>query len=154
MTGCVVFFVWYNCTELLQGASTVLRITMCVSFSRMAFLKRHSSTRVSIEWSELHSEGQETTSNTFKYGQNSWRVFLMTSCTECASSRYLEDALLGEDIVSEMAWKDSLISTTVVTPVSLSHFIPLLHTSQRRFKGWELRDVVCAAGSANSRGNL
>ena len=121
---------------------------MCVSFSRMAFLKRYSSTRVSIEWSELHSGGQETTSNTFKYGQNSWRVFLMTSC------RYLGHALLGEDIVSEMAWKDSLISTTVVTPVSLSHFIPLLHTSQRRFKGWEWRDVVCESGSANSRGNL
>ena len=65
----------------------------------------------------------------------------MTSCTECASSRYmyLEDALLGENIVSEIAWNDSLISTTMVTPVSLSNFIPLLHTSQRRFKGWEWR---------------
>ena len=71
-----------------------------------------------------------TTSNTSKYGQNSWRAFLMTSRTECASSTYLGDALLGEDIVREMAWKDSLISTMVVTPVSLSHFIPLLHTSQ------------------------
>ena len=134
MTGCVVFFVWYDCTVLLQsyyGASTVLKITKCVSFSRMAFLKRDSSTGVSIEWSELHSGGQETTSSTSKNGQNSWRVFLMTSSTECASVRYWGDALLGEDIVSEMAWNDSLISTIVVTPVSLSHFIPLLHTSQR-----------------------
>ena len=96
-----------------------------------------------------------TTSNTSKYGQNSWRAFLMTSHTECASSTYLGDALLGEDIVSEMAWKDSLISTMVVSPVSLSHFIPLLHASQRRSKAgmWFVLQVVQTQGATYEEGH-
>ena len=93
------------------------------------------------------------TSNTSKCGQNSWQVFLMTARTECVNSRYLGSVLSWEDIANERDWNMSLISTTLVTPVSLSHLIPRLHTSQLGVK-WECKDVACTAGNANSEGSL
>lgn len=79
------------------------------------FLLWSHSTWVSPEGSELASGGLEIISDTYRWGQNSWWVFLMISRTECASFRYLESVLSGEDIAKEIDWNDSLISTMVLS---------------------------------------
>eukprot|EP00731_Ephydatia_muelleri_P006231 Em0003g479a len=52
-----------------------------------------------------------------------------------------EETITRKDKANEMDWNDSLISTIMVTPASLSHIKSLLHTLQRQLKGKDL-DVI------------